>query len=87
MSALTSKTFQYEPSFSALGLVRSVADVAVSGGRLLARLFMSPPRPTVRSHAAEAAEVRAMARTWEKTDPGFASDLYAAAARHEGLPD
>jgi hypothetical protein len=33
----------------------------------------------------EAQTVRAMAASYAKTDPGFASDLYAAAARHEGL--
>jgi hypothetical protein len=33
----------------------------------------------------EAQNVRAMAASYAKTDPGFASDLYAAAARHEGL--
>jgi hypothetical protein len=33
----------------------------------------------------EAQRVRDLARGYAKTDPGFASDLYAAAARHEGL--
>ena len=33
----------------------------------------------------EAQKVRDMAHSYSKTDPGFASDLYAAAARHEGL--
>ena len=33
----------------------------------------------------EAQKVRDMAYSYSKTDPGFASDLYAAAARHEGL--
>lgn len=33
----------------------------------------------------QAQEVREMARTYQHTDPGFAADLYAAAARHEGL--
>lgn len=31
----------------------------------------------------EAEEVRALARSVAETDPGFASDLFAAAARHE----
>jgi len=35
--------------------------------------------------ALEAQKVREMAYAYSKTDPGFASDLYAAAARHEGL--
>lgn len=33
----------------------------------------------------EAQKVRELASSYSKTDPGFASDLYAAAARHEGL--
>jgi len=33
----------------------------------------------------EAQKVRDLAHTYSKTDPGFAADLYAAAARHEGL--
>ena len=34
--------------------------------------------------AREAQQVREMAYRFSQTDPGFASDLYAAAARHEG---
>jgi len=33
--------------------------------------------------AREAAEVRCMAHLFDKSDPGFAADLYAAADRHE----
>jgi hypothetical protein len=33
----------------------------------------------------EAQKVRELAYSYAKTDPGFAADLYAAAARHEGL--
>ena len=33
----------------------------------------------------EAAKVRELAYQYSKTDPGFASDLYAAASRHEAL--
>lgn len=39
------------------------------------------------SRAAEAAHVREMAYGLLKTDPGFAADLFAAAARHESLDD
>jgi len=35
----------------------------------------------------EAQKVRDLAYSYSKTDPGFAADLYAAAARHEGLGD
>ena len=34
--------------------------------------------------AREAEAVRELARSYAKTDPGFAADLFAAAARHEG---
>ncbi len=36
-----------------------------------------------RDHAAEAEAVRTLAERYRATDPGFASDLYAAANRHE----
>jgi hypothetical protein len=49
---------------------------------LLAKLWSTAPkRPATRAEEAE--EVRAMARSVYATDPGFASDLFAAAARHE----
>lgn len=39
--------------------------------------------PAARSMADELADVRALADSYRKSDPGFASDLYAAADRHE----
>jgi hypothetical protein len=49
--------------------------------------FTSAPRVLSAADKAsqEAQRVREMAYSYSKTDPGFASDLYAAAARHEGL--
>ena len=47
-----------------------------------------PAAPAATAQAAasiEAQKVRQMAYRYAKTDPGFAADLYAAAARHEGL--
>ena len=44
-----------------------------------------PPLGAVESAAREAAQVRELAYAYSKTDPGFAADLYAAAARHEAL--
>lgn len=35
----------------------------------------------------DVAMVRELAHQVENTDPGFAADLFAAAARHEGLGD
>jgi len=43
------------------------------------------PATAAESAALEAQKVRDLAYTYAKTDPGFAADLYAAAARHEGL--
>ena len=40
---------------------------------------------TAQTASLEAQEVRELAYSYAKTDPGFAADLYAAAARHEGL--
>jgi len=49
--------------------------------------FSSPPLVLSAADKAsrEAQKVRELAYSYSKTDPGFASDLYAAAARHEGL--
>ena len=47
----------------------------------------APATVSNRAQAAsiEAQKVRQLAYSYSKTDPGFAADLYAAAARHEGL--
>jgi hypothetical protein len=47
------------------------------------RAATAKPEPSQPSAADEAASVRALADTYRKSDPGFASDLYAAADRHE----
>jgi hypothetical protein len=49
------------------------------------RAFTATSRTRAESAAREAQNVRDLAFSYTKTDPGFASDLYAAAARHEGL--
>ena len=43
------------------------------------------PLTAAESASLEAQKVRNLAYAYSKTDPGFAADLYAAAARHEGL--
>ena len=48
----------------------------------VASLFRSTPKAGA-TRAEEAAAVRDMARRLQQTDPSFAADLYAAAARHE----
>lgn len=86
MTAITSQTFHHSNSLSLGHTARQLGELAQSAWRLLSRSMVSTTA-TVRSRGAEAAEVRAMAQHWERTDPGFAADLYAAAARHEGLDD
>ena len=64
------------------------------GARIAADLFIGAlnwlkraPLPSTLSHREEAAAVRDMARRLQHTDPSFAADLFAAAARHESLGD
>ena len=47
----------------------------------------APALTAAESASVEAQRVREMAYSYAKTDPGFAADLYAAAARHESLHD
>jgi hypothetical protein len=44
-----------------------------------------PVATAAEAAAREAQAVRDMAYSYSKTDPGFAADLYAAAARHERI--
>jgi hypothetical protein len=46
-------------------------------------LLVHPGTPAPRYPSREAARVRAMAHQYEGSDPRFASELYAAADRHE----
>jgi hypothetical protein len=54
---------------------------------LTAKTVTIAPTPRKLTRAEEAAPVREMAWRVRETDPGFSADLYAAAARHEGLDD
>jgi hypothetical protein len=65
----------------------AVPRMAHGAGSLFARLLtLATPAPRApRSPAEEAAEVRELAYRVQRSDPGFAADLMAAAARHEGL--
>ena len=49
------------------------------------RALAAPARSASELAVLEAQKVRDLACSYAKTDPGFAADLYAAAARHEGL--
>ena len=59
--------------------------IAAAAFVALSRMFDRLTMPRAKSAAEEAADVREMARRVSATDPGFASDLYAAASRHEAL--
>jgi hypothetical protein len=67
---------------------RSAPRYAALIGELLASaiaLLRHPGTPAPRYPSREAARVRAMAHRYESADPRFASELYAAADRHEML--
>ena len=53
----------------------------------VANVFRSSSAGRVPSHAEEAAAVRELAQSVQHKQPGFASDLFAAAARHESKDD
>jgi TRAP-type C4-dicarboxylate transport system permease small subunit len=86
MTAITSKTFHHAPALNIPRGARVAAHAFAGFLRLLAHLFTVAPAAR-RSRGEEAGEVREMARRWQQSDPGFAADLYAAAARHESTPD
>ena len=50
-------------------------------------LWRRATTPPAQTRVEEAAAVREMADCVRESDPGFASDLYAAADRHERLAD
>ncbi|HSI47833.1 MAG TPA: hypothetical protein VLA61_06165 [Ideonella sp.] len=84
MSAITSQTFNHGPALNIPRGAQLGADLFFAAGRLLSRLIKGDARPAAQmSRLAEADQVRELARHWERTDPGFAADLRAAAARHE----
>lgn len=84
MTAITSKTFTYEPTINVPRGARAAAELFVSAGRLLAALFTSQPK---RTEDMSAEDVRHLALSVQNSDPGFAADLLAALARHEGQQD
>jgi hypothetical protein len=83
---MTSMTFQAASPFF-MRPPRGARWAAVAFLRLIEALDLSRVSATARRHSRveEAESVRAMARSLEATEPGFAADLYAAANRHEAL--
>lgn len=58
------------------------------GAQRVANLFKSDKaadKPTERTRYTEAEALREYAQRYVDRDPGFASDLFAAADRHEGI--
>jgi len=81
MTAITSKTFTYGPTLNIPRGARVGAEVFLAAGRLLAGLFTLRPK---RSQDMSAEDVRRLALSVQRTDPGFAADLLAALARQDG---
>lgn len=84
MAAITSQTFRPQPVFDLPRGARAAAAVFLAGAALLRRLLRGVQvNAAQRSLAQDVERVRDLAARYAKTDPGFAADLYAAAARHE----
>jgi hypothetical protein len=87
---MTTSTLHFEVErsrFANLLLAALGAAVPASLASLLGRDRNESAAAPVDKAAIEAAAVREMARSYAKTDPSFAADLYAAADRHEALND
>ena len=83
---VTSSTLQLEVQrgrFANLLLAALGAAVPATLANLIGRDRASPAVSPADKAAREAQAVRDLARSYAKTDPGFAADLYAAASRHE----
>lgn len=79
----------HDTTYEALGRATLPAGTGIRWPQRLAQNLRSAlqSRPAgaldARSRARDAAEVREMARRLQDSEPGFASDLLAAADRHE----
>ena len=83
---MTATTLQLEVQrsrFAHLLLAALGAAVPATLGSLIGRDRAGPAANPADKAAREAQAVRDLARSYQKTDPGFAADLYAAASRHE----
>jgi len=80
LHAHVQRTRFLQHSLAALsGLARAVVSLPLRAAQPASALT------TAEAASVEAQKVRNLAQSYVKTDPGFAADLYAAAARHEGL--
>ena len=70
-----------------LGFGKAVRSVAISASRFAVALVSALRRPQRQHHRLslieEANELRQVASSYLRNDPGFAADLMAAADRHE----
>jgi hypothetical protein len=66
-----------------LTLAPVAAHFAFNQWRQAWRTLTTKAQTAPRNMADELASVRALADSYRRSDPGFASDLYAAADRHE----
>ena len=71
--------------FTHLTLAALASVVPTALRRLLPPVEAASALSRTASASLEAQKVRELASTYARTDPGFAADLYAAAARHEAL--
>ena len=86
---MTTSTLHFEVErsrFTNLLLAALGAAVPATLGSLLGRDRSESATPVDKA-TLEAQAVREMARSYARTDPSFAADLYAAADRHEALND
>ena len=84
---MTTSTLHFEVErsrFANLLLAALGAAVPATLANLLGR-DRTAPASLLDKAALEAQAVREMARSYARTDPSFAADLYAAADRHEAL--
>ena len=90
-ASIASGTYGHQPAIT--GALRQLVGALFSSARPAARRAVAAsakivaPAASFRLRAREANDVRELARSVELHSPGFAADLYAAAARHEGYDD
>ncbi len=72
-----------------IGFGKALGHLALATARLTEALLASLRRPVRHHHrlslVEEANELRSFATAYQRTDPGFAADLMAAADRHERM--
>ncbi len=83
---MSTVTMQSARAHAALRKATPVTNPFVAFLHAVSAAFKPAPRRTP-TRFEEAEQVRRLAASVADTDPGFAADLYAAAARHDGYED